>query len=136
MVAAMEPRLIREFEALPPDSELVKVFGKFQRLSGSGFQLPGGPTLIDRIEMERVAFFERGQASAKVLLLKWEGPASQIPASQFSLWPNENTLRQPGFSGPFYEGGQVLYRHESQFGLEKGPFFIEVSVPCPSKSAE
>lgn len=111
VVSAVEPQVIRQLELLPEDSEPVKVFGRFQRLSGSGFRHPGAWSLVDRIELDRVAHFEKGQVRTTILI---SGEVEPRDACRFffTRWQDDATIqRLKNYSGPIYENSRVFYEH-------------------------
>jgi hypothetical protein len=111
VVAVIEPLVIREFQKLPANSEVLKVFGRFERLSGSGFRHPGAWSLVDRVELGRVAHFEKGQVRTTILIMGDVGPRDACRIS-FKRWPDEDVIpKLNNYSGPFYKNNLILYEH-------------------------
>lgn len=130
VVAVVEPLLAAEFRRLPADSEIVKVFGPLQSLTGEGFRHPTAWVLVDRIDLERTARFEKGWAQVSIHISGDVTPDDPLRFS-FTRWPDDPTMHKPGFSGPFYEKGQVVYRFENPHapgGVNQMPYTVEVWV--------
>jgi hypothetical protein len=80
--AAMVEAIVRE--AMVTNIDLKRRFGTFIRLSGEGYERPKGIVLITRIELERVAEFER--ASVGVNISVFDPPAKNDEHWHIGQW--------------------------------------------------
>lgn len=111
VAVVMEPLVIQELQKLPASSDVVKVFGRFERLSGSGFRHPRAWPLVDRIELARVAHFEKGQVRTTILIMGDVGPRDACRII-FKRWPDDNVIpKLNNYSGPIYRNNLILYEH-------------------------